>query len=359
MVASVLVGTALILPAVAAHPDDAPAAGWVFTETNAAAGNEVLRFARAKDGTLTAAGSWSTGGLGTGSGLGSQGAVVLTANGDHLVAVNAGSNSVSAFRLKGGNLALTDTVGSAGTRPISLAVHDHWVYVVNAGAGGNIAGFRLDGHGMLSLVAGSIRPLSAGATPAEIAFDPHGRVLVVTEKSTNTIDTYTVDGKGAASGPMSYPSAGMTPFGFAFDKRGHLLVSEVGPGAGGSSASSYAVERDGSVAVISAAVPNGQTAACWLTVTPNAKYAYTANTPSNDISSYRVGKNGELTLVQAVAATGTAPGDMAVSHNGKFLYAVMSGAGSITGFRVGHDGSLAWVTTVAGLPRGVVGLAAR
>lgn len=358
-VASVLIGATLALPGVGALPSNASSPGWVFTETNAAAGNAVLAFARSPDGTLAAAGSWSTGGLGAGSGLGSQGAVALSHDGRYLFAVNAGSNSVTAFRVMAGSLALAGMVDSGGIHPISVTVHESWVYVLNAGAGGSIAGFGMSSDGLMAAIPGSVRPLSGGATPAEIAFSPSGGVLVVTEKATNTIDTYTVDGTGVASGPMSHASVGTTPFGFAFDAEGRLFVSEVGPGAGGASASSYAVGADGSVAVISGAVPNGQTAACWLMVTPNGHYAYTANTPNNDFSSYRIGDDGSLTLVSAVAATGAGPGDMAVSRDGRFLYAVMGGSGSITGFHVGNDGSLAWVTSATGLPRGVVGLAAR
>ncbi len=42
--------------------------GAVYTQTNAAAGNAVLAFDRASDGSLTPAGSYPTGDLGTGTG---------------------------------------------------------------------------------------------------------------------------------------------------------------------------------------------------------------------------------------------------------------------------------------------------
>jgi hypothetical protein len=52
--------------------------GTVYTQSNSPAGNAVLAFSRAGDGTLTAQGSYPTGGTGTGANLGSQGAVVLS-----------------------------------------------------------------------------------------------------------------------------------------------------------------------------------------------------------------------------------------------------------------------------------------
>jgi 6-phosphogluconolactonase len=55
--------------------------GAVYTMTNSATGNAVAVFARGGDGQLTPRGTVSTGGLGSGSGLGSQGALVLSDNG--------------------------------------------------------------------------------------------------------------------------------------------------------------------------------------------------------------------------------------------------------------------------------------
>src|SRR6478735_8385892 len=65
--------------------------GMVYTITNAVAGNEIAVWQRAANGTLTALGTVPTQGLGTGSGLGSQGALALSEDGRWLFAVNAGS----------------------------------------------------------------------------------------------------------------------------------------------------------------------------------------------------------------------------------------------------------------------------
>src|SRR3954452_3158783 len=71
--------------------------GRVFTETNASAGNAVLAFDRAADGHLTPAGSFATGGLGAGAGLGSQGPVAV--DGNTVYAADAGSGDVAALRV--------------------------------------------------------------------------------------------------------------------------------------------------------------------------------------------------------------------------------------------------------------------
>jgi DNA-binding beta-propeller fold protein YncE len=167
-------------------------AGAVYVMTNQAAGNEVLVFDRSADGTLGSPTAHTTGGTGTGSGLGSQGALVL-AGSRWLLAVNAGSDDVSVFRVEHGGLTLTDRVASGGDRPISVTAHGSLVYVLNAGGAGNISGFRLTPHGELTAIAGSTLPLSGAAVdPAQVEFTPDGSQLVVTEKATNQIVTYAV-----------------------------------------------------------------------------------------------------------------------------------------------------------------------
>lgn len=338
--------------------------GAVYTLTNAASGNEVAVFERANDGSLTAAGTVATGGNGTGAGLGSQGAVVLDRN--RLLAVNAGSNSLSLLHVDGrGEVTLADVEPSGGVGPISVTVHGKVVYVVNQGDAthaANIHGF-LALRGNLVPLPGSSRPLSAdGPGPAQIEFSPNGKFLVVTEKATNRIVTYKVR-HGYAGPPNAQPSAGVTPFGFAFDQRGRLVVSEAFGGAPDASVlSSYDLGGTGTITPITANVATTETAACWVVVTKNGRYTYTTNTGSNSISGYRIASDGGLTLLDAdgkTANTGAGPLDLALAGNSKLLYSLNSGAPEIQGFAVNPDGSLDPLGSIGGLPAGAAGLAAR
>jgi 6-phosphogluconolactonase (cycloisomerase 2 family) len=323
----------------------------VYTLTNGAAGNAVAVFDRAGNGSLTPAGSVLTGGNGTGATLGSQGALAL--DGNNLVAVNAGSNTVTLLRVDGHGPGLRDLEPSGGTTPISVTIHDRLVYVLNAGGAGNISGFW-NWHHRLVPIPGSSRPLSGNATdPAQIQFSPDGRTLAVTEKATSRIDTYSIGFGGYASGPVSTPSAGATPFGFAFDKKGRLVVSE----AVASQLTSYAVAGNGTVSKITT-VPDGQGAACWVAVNDNGKYAYTANTSTGNISSYGIDKDGSLSLLAGVAATIPGPLDLALSQGSQYLYALSNGAHRIDAFRVASDGSLSFVGSTPPLPAGTVGVVA-
>jgi len=339
--------------------------GAVFTMTNAVDGNEVLAYRRGSDGALTPAGVFSTGGLGTGGGLGNQGGLVLSQSGRLLFAVNAGSNQISVFAVRHGGLVLRDIIDSGGIRPVSIAVDHGLLYVLNAGSD-NITGFYVTRRGKLKPLPGSTRPLSgSGTAPAQIEFSPKEHILVVTEKATNIIDTYQVNDDGLLDGPVVHTSAGATPFGFAFDQRGRLFVSEAAGGApDGSSVSSYRVLENGGLDAISSAVPTTETAACWVVITRNGRFAYTTNTGSGSVSAYRISQDGSLELRDpdgraGDTGAGSRPIDMALSRNSHFLYTLNAGNNTISAFHVGSDGTLSALPGVTGLSAGANGLVAR
>ena len=339
--------------------------GFVYTLSNQTTGNMVLAYHRAANGTLTYVASYAAGGNGSGGGLGNQGAVIIGGDDeddDVLLAVNAGSNTVSSFKINdNGSLVLKSTVSSGGMRPISIAQHDDIVYVLNGGGTGNISGFSLDDN-KLTLIPNSTRPLSSSmAGAAQVSFVRNGKVLVITEKATNKIITYTVSESGLPGTMHSITSASPTPFGFAPGRHGNIYVSEaVGGAANASNVSSYQVSNDGSISFADGPVGTGQSAACWVVLTNNGKFIYTTNTASNTLSSYNVNQgSGNINLLQSIAATsGMGPIDAALSDNSKFLY-VLNGAGnSLSVYSVGNNGSLTAVQTVTGLPAGANGLAA-
>jgi len=329
--------------------------GAVYTLSNATAGNAVIAFGRYADGTLLSNGVYPTGGLGTGAGLGSQGALAVAGN--ELFAVNAASDTISLFRIRHSGLELDATVPSGGDMPISVTVHDDTVYVLNAGGAGNVSGFRVADH-QLTPIADSTRALGAGsAGPAQVLFAPSGRALVVTEKASSTIDTFTVSRDGVIGEAVVHPSAGGTPFGFDFDRRGHLLVSNAS-----GSASSYALGRHDALSVISGAVStNGQAAPCWLITSPNGRYAYTANAGSGTISGFSISRDGSLSLLDADGitadlGTGSHPLDESVSPDGGFFYNLTDGAHIISGFAIGSDGDLTPAGVTTGIPVGAAGI---
>ncbi len=346
----------------AAHgkPTAAHGKSAVYTSSNAASANQVLAFARSGNGSLTPTGAFATGGNGTGAGLGSQGALALT-RGHFLYVVNAGSDSISTFSVRPRGLRLRGTVPSGGDQPISLTVHRGLLYVLNAGSG-TITGFSGARDGDLTALPGSAQPI-AGSGPAEVEFSPDGDVLVVTNKDTNTIDTFTLGTDGTPGPAQSQPSEGDTPFGFDFDKRDHLIVSEAFGGAAGASAvSSYSLDASGALSTISGSVPDNEAAACWISITKNGRFAYTTNTGSGSISSYQIARDGSLDLLEQLAATtgaGSGPTDLAQSASSRVLLALLPGSGSLAAYRVAGDGGLTPADQLGGVPASATGLAAK
>ena len=131
----------------AARPDRARHV--VFVQTDNTAGNAIIAFHRRADGTLRPAGRYPTGGLGgqlAGSvvdHLASQGSLSYDPAHGLLLAVNAGSDTVSVFGASGDRLDLRQVIGSGGTFPVSIAVHGDLAYVLNALGGGSVQGYRI------------------------------------------------------------------------------------------------------------------------------------------------------------------------------------------------------------------------
>ena len=324
--------------------------------SNAAAGNALLIYNVAFDGSLTAAGSVPAGAKGVGAGLGSQGALALDSSGFVLFAVDAGSNEISVFSVpEGGTATLLSRVASGGARPISITVYKNLVYVLNGGgANNNITGFTFS-SGKLTAIPNSTLALSAPSpNPAEISFSGDGKVLIVTEKNTNIIDTYPVGAGGVATGPITHTSLMPTPFGFNLANGNQIMVTEASSKTT-SSVSSYTVGDDGSLIPITASVPANGGAACWLAVSKDGEYAYTSDFDTAQLSIYEVAANGTFTFV-STTPTGNGPADIALSASSNYLYLINDTDHTIGAFAIHADRSLTAIPGVSGLPAGASGL---
>lgn len=367
-----LIGGALLAVALISTKtiDAAPEAqGSVYTATNNITGNEVLVFDRAANGALTYVNAFSTGGNGSGDGLGNQGGIVSTNDGRFVIVVNAGSNDVSVLETTKAGLVLRDREPSGGVRPISVTVNRRLVYVLNAGGSAgdadSVVGFWLSRDGNLSIIANSTRGLSATSTdPAQLQLSPDADSLIVTEKTTNRVDIFHVERDGLLGASMTYAAAGQTPFGFDFGKRDQFFVSEAFGGAvNGSAISSYQITGEATLGVISPSVPTTETAACWVVVSNDGRYLYTTNAGSGTVSGYSIRHDGAIALLDPNGVTGATGGgvsDVALSDNGRYLYALRSGAAAIVSFRVEqHSGLTLLGSTTIPSGSGANGLIAR
>ncbi|MGG0275166.1 lactonase family protein [Bacillus rhizoplanae] len=336
-------------------------ASMVYIMTNNEVMNQIIAFYRDMNGMLTFVGSYPTYGRGTGTKevstatandgvdpLASQGSLTLSRDGRFLLAVNAGSNSISSFIITdSGAPVLVDVKPSGGAQPNSVAVFGNLLYVSNVGNAANnfasnITGFRIDDNGRLTSIPGSSHSLSTfNAQPAQVLFTPDGSKILVSELTSNHLSIFHVNKNGTITGPIVNDSYGQGPLGAYFLSSGILLVTE----AVSNALSSYSLTNDGILHVISGSVPNGYKTACWVVTTRDERFAYTTNTLSGTISTYQIDPNGALSVVRHITSTpsGTAPGlpiDAGVSKDGRHFYTLNGNQGTVSVFNIQDDGNL-------------------
>jgi DNA-binding beta-propeller fold protein YncE len=320
----------------------------VFVQSDNTAGNHIVAYHRDGDGALKLAGIYGTGGLGgvlNGSAvdhLASQGSLTYDPENEVLYAVNAGSNTVSVFSVKGDSLSLQQVISSGGLFPVSVAVHGNVVYVLNALNGGSVQGY-VSRFGRLIPLPSSNRNLGLTIptdttqftnTPGQVSFSPDGSQLVVTTKANgNDIDVFHVGPHGDLSvAPVVNPEPGTAPFAVTFDGVGHLVVADAGTNA----LSTFTLGPNGTITLLDA-VGTGAAATCW--VSPADGFLYVSNAGSGTISAFAGSTSGALNLL---GSTPTDPGtvDASATTDGKYLYVQTGGNGIVDGFRVGVDGGL-------------------
>lgn len=333
---------------------------YLYTESNSADQNHIVVYAIRANGSLEHKGNTASGGAGTGKGLGSQGALVVDKDHEWLYAVNAGSNSVSSFKVNNdGTVTLAHTASTGGTTPVSVSVSGNLLYVLNRGSD-NIDGYHIGSGGSLSHIAGSTQPLSSTSADApQISFSPDGIWVIVTEKATNIIGTFKVNNDGSVNAGTFTTSVGPTPFGFEFSRDRFMIVSNAAGGAAGAgSSTSYTIGSNGVPDDVNGAVPNYQAAPCWFAITKYGRYAYTTNTASNNISSYYVADWGGLYLIEGEAAsTDMGPVDIVVAANNFYVYELNGKSNTIGEYRRMHFGGLKSIGSEVGVPVAATGLA--
>lgn len=363
--------------------------GQVYTQTNEIPANRLVAFDRLGDGQLQERERVLTGGSGGREPqpacevppggcpmLDTQGSVQVTDNGKLVFAVNAGSDTISSFRVTKSGLQLADQEPSGGDFPQSLTItqqHGHLLYVLN-GNSNSIAGFRFSSHGQIEAIPGSVQtvsmPAPIGFTPRQIGFDRTGRVVTVTLLAHQAIDTFLLDHRGRPAERTTSPSMWPLPFGFEYDNRNHMVLSEVTsdvPGATGHTTTYDLDRRSGALTSIDTESSDGP-APCWVVITNDGQHTFVVNAgPFNrSIAKYRLFPSGQLTPLGPTPVNGPQPvsTDEDLSRDSKYLYVLAPGLfapnSRIDIFRVGHDGSLTQIgSSNADMPEGVSGLAAR
>lgn len=338
-------------------------AGAVYVMTNETSGNKIATYGRSEDGSLTFTGSYPTGGLGAsfdgGEGLDpliSAYALNITEDREFILAVNAGSNTVSIMQVEEDfSLSLTDQVTTNGTGPNSIAIFDEIVYVSNIDEDGSFAGepdqegsligYSLTEEGKLTLISGSERSLEA--RPSAVQFSPDGNYLAVSfinggsaalaSGSTDEIVVFEVNADGSLSANPTGNAASTLPgnpenrnlpsaIGFQIVEElgvNYILVTEARefqadgtppafPNLQTGSVSSYRIEADGSLSPViedvlaGSSISDGQRTTCWIAVSNEQDYLWVSNALPASISTYAFdGTSGSISLINELEIQGT------------------------------------------------------
>lgn len=346
-----------------AGPSSSSPAGAVFVMTNeindSDDGNAVTAFLRGDDGTLTFNGRFPTGGNGSTDFDGGEGldplisaySLINTPDNRFILAVNAGSSTVSSFRINTDfsltliDVESTDAAGTGAIGPNSLAYFDGVVYVTNIDADGdlgepiqegNVTGFELTDTGQLFPIPNSTRELNN--RPAAVRFSPNGDYLLISSinAGSNQLESlnedslvvYGVDGSGLLTSNQTdgvtstlqnntegrnLPSA----IGFEMITQGNdifAVVTEarefqtdgappVFPELQTGSVSVWQLMPGGTLDPIQLDVPasspeENQRTACWITVSPDSQNFWVSNALDASITSFEFsGAPGEITRV--------------------------------------------------------------
>jgi 6-phosphogluconolactonase (cycloisomerase 2 family) len=349
-----------------ASPLSQHATSFVYTETeNTNPGqNAVVAFRQNSDGQVTEIGTFKTDGTGVANSglLGPQDSdkeVIASPDGRLLFAVNQGSNSIAVFSVHGnGSLHLVNNAafGSGGTQPVSLAIGDGRLYVVNrgdeiAGSAGTVAPtitvFDIAHNGALTQDIAATTTLPVGLSPSQL--------LISSTSDRAFLDTFTppplnnvteanevVPFQIAADGKLSPVSSGgvgdsVTPpllLGLAQDPGKNIIYAGL---TGASKVAVFTFDGAGNLKLVDTtpALINGGGGPCWTTVSADGKFLYTADTGSNSVGVFSLANPTQPVQIQefvlggpqnstgsATAARETTDFEFALDPSGKTLYVI-------------------------------------
>ncbi|MEO0420875.1 MAG: hypothetical protein AAF184_00960 [Pseudomonadota bacterium] len=406
--------TCLALPALG-HAQDF--VGAVYAMTNDFDANTVVAYGRADDGTITPIGEFATGGQGAafdgGEGLDpliSAYALLLTDGNEFLLAANAGSQTLTAFKVEEDfSLTVTDEVPVFGVGINSIAYSDGLVYVSIIDADGifegepdqegGLLGFELTRRGNLVRVPGSARLLEN--RPSAVRFSPDGEFLVVSSinAGSNALASGSIDeivsyrvqrngrlipiptGRATSTLPnnregRNLPSA--IGFDIVSDDGGqYVVVTEARefdaegnppafPSLQSGSVSTWRLNENGSFAPVSLDVIagndffDGELTTCWIEFSADGNAFWVSNALPASLSSYSF-DNGEISLINVAEARGTPAEnddpfgttdgwiDLDSSADGRYVYQLYGLSGVIGVYAVDGTG-LTLIQEVDNLP---------
>jgi len=293
-----------------------------------AVGNTVAAYKRNRvTGQLSFIGAFPTGGKsGRVDGVGvSQDALVT--DGQHLFAVNPGSNDISVFSiLADGSLKLLHApVPSGGVFPISIGFKGNLLYVANVGDGvtipANFTGFYVQ-NGALTPIPASTITFSVGDRPTELVFNSTGTQLVGLHGAGTFVEAYSVGRDGRLTQTSSVPNQ-LVPIGARFSPVNPELLFIANGNLPGNT--SFTLSKEGKLSEINTVLDQPAIDPCWVAFSHDGSLVWVSAFVSSSISLYSVASNGHIDHLSTLSTADVGAGstDIALDSAGKFLYQVL------------------------------------
>jgi 6-phosphogluconolactonase len=245
-----------------------------------------------------------------------------------------------------GALRFLNRVLANGTTSAHLAVDQttHWLLAANYGSG-SVASFALKPDGSIGEMAdfhqhsGSSVDLKRqkGPHPHEVVMSPDNRFLIVPDLGLDKVFVYGLDG---ATGKLTLASTTDTRPGFGprhllFGKDGKFVyvLGEMGSAV---TVMSYSKSSGKLVPVqMIDTVPEHLTVennSAELALSADGRFLYATNRGHDSVTVFKIGGNGQLTLVQNISTQGQIPRGMAIDPDGTHLLAANQESNNIVIF---------------------------
>jgi 6-phosphogluconolactonase (cycloisomerase 2 family) len=192
-------------------------------------------------------------------------------------------------------------------------------------------------------------------------FNSDGTRLIGVRVGSSQIDTFAVGHDGLLTDGQTF-SAQTGFFGtlgseFSPTHPDQLFVTnahlENGTGAHPGTVSVFTLDSNGALtAIANSPFADDGTAACWIEISSDGRFAYVVNTGSSSVSTFSIDANGTLHFTGSAAIGGKGAEDVRLAPDGGTLWIVEAGSDAIVGFSVGDDGSLTSLGSATAGPAG-------
>jgi 6-phosphogluconolactonase len=264
----------------------------------------------------------------------------------------AGSVSMYTIDATTGALTSTGTINGACPglcAPWSVAVDPSgkFVYVANEGglAPTNVSMFTINAAtGALT----SIGPIPAGGRAIAVAVDPMGKFVYVATKSdppgsAGDVSMYTIDASTGALTSIGMTAAGTDPVSVAVDPGGKFayVANSVSNNVSMYTINAMTGDLTSTGTIVAGTNPVS------VAVDRTSKFVYVANSVSNDISMYTNNATTGVLIPTGTIAAGSAPTSITIDASGKFAYVTNSGSNNVSMYSIdAATGTLTLIGTI-------------